>query len=423
MKIPIQIISNIASLKSNTMKKLILITFFLVTMALSDGFSQGNSIQFLEKPWPEIVAQAKKENKLIFMDAYATWCGPCKWMAANIFTNDSVADYYNRMFVCTKFDMEKGEGLTLRKTYEVKAYPTLLFINANGEMVHKKVGAAQKIQDYINLGMTANNPLECLAAYNKKYESGNLDPRFIFSYLGKISDAYMSVEPVLQKYFATQNDQSLMDRDNWNIIYNFEDDMNSREFKNLVTQAKSYGKLYTKDSVNSKIEDVYTKSMMRLTRSASMTDAGYNQLKQTIRDSGFEGADKVIFISDLNLYQLRGDKDQYLELGYQKLDKYYSSDYNMLNNIAWNFLQLCSVNDIKDSKKYLDKACSWAKKSVAIKSEPANNDTYAGILFKLGKKEEALNHERIAIALAKQQKISPKEYEESLKRMLGPDSK
>jgi hypothetical protein len=90
----------------------------------------------------------------------------------------------------------------------------------------------------------------------------------------------------------------------------------------------------------------------------------------------------------------------------------------MLNRISWNVLQLCSVYEFSQAKKYLEKASLWAKKSVSFKSEPANNDVYAQILFKLGKKEEAINHERTAIALAKQQRVSVKEYEATLKRML-----
>jgi len=173
------------------MKKFILITTIIITMALSDGFSQNRSIQFQMKPWSEILAQAKKENKLIFMDAFASWCGPCKWMAANIFTNDTFADFYNKTFICASFDMEKGEGLSLRNKFDVRAYPTLLFINPEGDMVHKKVGVAQKIQDYINLGLTALNPDECLIAYNKKYSEGDQDPLFIRAYLGRLADAYV----------------------------------------------------------------------------------------------------------------------------------------------------------------------------------------------------------------------------------------
>jgi thiol-disulfide isomerase/thioredoxin len=405
------------------MKKFILITTIIITMSLSDGYSQNRSIRFIEKPWSEILAQAKKENKLIFMDAFASWCGPCKWMSANMFTNDSIADFYNKTFICASFDMEKGEGLELRKKYQVRAYPSLLFINPDGELVHEKVGAYRKIQDYINLGLTALNPDQCFAAYQKKYAAGDMDPLFIKGYLERLTDAYIPVKDVLNKYFETQSQQALLNRTNWSIIYEFVEDMDSKPFEFLVKNEKEFAKLYTKDSTDSKITEVYTRALMQLTRSASMTDASYNALKQKIRESGFSGTDKVFFTSDLNLYYTRSDKQKYLDLAYDDLDKYYSDDYNMLNSISWNVLQLCSVYDLSKAKKYLEKAESWAKKSISLKSEPANHDTYAQILFKLGKKEEALNSERTAIALAKKQNISTKQYDDSLKRMLGQEDK
>ncbi len=165
------------------MQKIILIITLLIGSSISDGFSQTRSIKFIEKPWQEIVTMAKKENKVIFLDAYASWCGPCKWMAANMFTNDSIADYYNKTFICASFDMEKGEGVDLRKKYNIRAYPSLIFINTDENMVHERVGAPQRVRDYIDMARIAQNPEEGLAAYMKKYSAGENSPQFIQTYL------------------------------------------------------------------------------------------------------------------------------------------------------------------------------------------------------------------------------------------------
>ncbi|MCX6251075.1 MAG: thioredoxin domain-containing protein [Bacteroidetes bacterium] len=403
------------------MKKFLLITTIVIMMALSDGMSQNRTIRFVDKPWSEILAMAKNENKLIFMDGFATWCGPCKWMASNIFTNDTVADFYNKTFICSSFDMEKGEGMTLRQKYDIRAYPSLLFINSDGELVHKKVGAAQKIQDYINFGLTAMNPDECLAAYNKKYAAGNMDPKFIEKYLRRLGDAYITPTDLLKKYFSTQKEEDLFSRANWNIICNYVTDVDSREFQNLVKHEKDYGKLYTHDSVNDKISDTYVAALGQATRYANMTDAAYNALKEKVKASGFSSADKVIFTSDLNLYYTRSDKEKYLDLAYGNLDKFYAEDYNMLNNIAWNVSQLCAAYDVAKAKKYLEKAQGWSRRSVTLKSEPGNNNTLAMILFRLGKKKEAIHQERIAIALAKKIGMSTRQFDASLKQMLEPE--
>ena len=70
--------------------------------------AQNRSIVFREGNWEKILKQAKKEKNLIFVDCYTSWCGPCKMLAKNVFTQDKVADFYNTEFVCVKMDMEKG---------------------------------------------------------------------------------------------------------------------------------------------------------------------------------------------------------------------------------------------------------------------------------------------------------------------------
>ncbi|MDP4281854.1 MAG: thioredoxin family protein [Bacteroidota bacterium] len=392
------------------MKKTVLVLAIVMTMAFSDGYSQNRTIQFIDKPWAELLAQAKKENKLIFMDGYASWCGPCKWMSANMFTNDSIADFYNKSFICAHFDMEKGEGVDLRKTYKVRAYPSLLFINSDGEMVHEQVGAPQKVQNYIDLGLTALNPEECLAAYNRKYNSGNYSPEFIAKYIPKLASAYIPFDDILKKYFATQSDKDMFSRNNWNIIFLGVNDYASPQFDFLLKHQKEYSNLYTKDSVSQKIGDVYLNALMTESRRAR-SDSGYNALRKTVLESGYKDAEKTVFYADLLFYQTRGNREKFLELACKDLDKYYHDDYNMLNNIAW------SVYSIAKDPKDIEKALSWVKRSIEIKSEPFNNDTYAALLFKQGKKEEAIKYERIAIDLAKAQKISSTEYEDALKKM------
>jgi thiol-disulfide isomerase/thioredoxin len=379
---------------------------FLMIITFLPGFSQNRSITFIEKPWPELVTQAKAENKMIFLDAYASWCGPCKWMAANMFTNDTIADYYNSTFICVHMDMEKGEGIQLARTFQIRAYPTLLFISPDGEMVHKRVGAPQRTQDYLDMGKIALTPGEGFGAYVKKYNEGNCDPDFILKYLERLKDAYMPVDLTLKEYFWSQSETDLLSRTNWEIIYKFVTEMDSPEFGNLLKYQQEYEKLYSKDSVNSKIYSVYLQALTAMTRSKSFNEEKYNALKQKIRESGFADADKLIFTADLSS---RID-DKFFELAYNGIDKYYSDDYDKLYRIAKAFL----TNT--EDQKYLVKAVEWAKKSIELKSTAENNDTYAGLMFKMGNKEEAVKYEKIALELANREKLILKVYEDNLKK-------
>ena len=96
----------------------------------------GAQIQFAKGTWQEAMAQAQKENKLLFVDAYATWCGPCKMMDRDVFSNKAVGDYFNKNFISYKLDMETPNGREFNAKYPVNAYPSFFFLDGSGAVTH-----------------------------------------------------------------------------------------------------------------------------------------------------------------------------------------------------------------------------------------------------------------------------------------------
>ena len=123
------------------------LVFFLV-MHSSSTYAQG--IVFDSGKWNSILQKANKENKLVFVDAFTTWCGPCVIMSKDVFPLKTVGDYFNKNYINVKIDQEKGEGIEFAKKYSVKAFPTLLIINAKGEIVDKHIGfvTAEKLLEF-----------------------------------------------------------------------------------------------------------------------------------------------------------------------------------------------------------------------------------------------------------------------------------
>jgi thioredoxin 1 len=108
-------------------------------------------IHFFKGSWAEAMAKAKQENKPIFLDVYATWCGPCKRLKKYVLSNKKVGDYFNTHFVNVSIDAENGEGVTLSNQYGVESYPSLFFINNNGSIKMKHAGLVE-VEQLIQLG-------------------------------------------------------------------------------------------------------------------------------------------------------------------------------------------------------------------------------------------------------------------------------
>ncbi|SHM98081.1 thioredoxin family protein [Mucilaginibacter sp. OK098] len=111
-------------------------------------------IVFIENSWDEALKQAALQNKYIFVDAYATWCGPCKMLKAQTFTDDKAAAFYNSNFVNVAIDMEKGRGPELARQWQLRAYPTLIIFDPKGKPVLGSVGFI-KADDLIKFGKQA----------------------------------------------------------------------------------------------------------------------------------------------------------------------------------------------------------------------------------------------------------------------------
>lgn len=89
-----------------------------------------------------LLDQALAEKKLIFVDFYADWCLPCKMMEKDVFVDKELGTYFNTHFINYKVDAEKGNGVNLAQIFNIKAYPTLLFLNEKGQVLERKEGAA-----------------------------------------------------------------------------------------------------------------------------------------------------------------------------------------------------------------------------------------------------------------------------------------
>lgn len=217
-----------------------------------------NGIIFEQGEFAETLKKAKAENKLIFFDAYTTWCGPCKIMAQQVFTQDLIGEYFNKTFVNYKMDMESGEGPKWAKDFKISAYPTFLLVNGDGELVHKIVGAhpPKEFVDLINKGL---NPETAYANVKNQYDMGNRDAKLVANYLDamKITGEVRDIDIFLEKYYAALTPDQKSPEKIWPLIERYSADINNKYWNAIINDKSAIGKLMTDSSFINKVESVY----------------------------------------------------------------------------------------------------------------------------------------------------------------------
>jgi thiol-disulfide isomerase/thioredoxin len=390
------------------MKNYITAFGFLLTIALSSALAQNRTIEFDHGTLSELLAKAKKENKMIYIDCYTSWCGPCKWMAKNVFTNDTVADFYNKNFINAKIDMENGEGIEIAKKYAIRAYPTMLFINAEGIQMHRTCGSSP-VKKFIETGENALSPNKQLATYEANFNGGKVKAAFAASYFSMLENACQSYDTELEHYFSFVQENDFRSRSNWEIIFKFVESYYSKAFQTFEMDRISFSKQFGIDSVENKINQVYTSGLYSAIQNKDMKT--YESLKSKLRGSNTKDAEKIILKADIRLFERSKDYTKYAQLVTDYITRYSIEDPSELNSFAWAFYEQV------DDKTMLQNAAKWAKKATEADDNFAFNDTYAAVLFKLGNKTEARIIAQKAIDIAKKNGEDFKETEALLKKI------
>lgn len=354
-------------------------------MALAFGSSVFAQMTFREEAFKNLLADAKKQNKLIFVDAYASWCGPCKLMAKNIFTKPAVGDYYNTNFINTKIDMEKGEGVALAKKYGVKAYPTYLFINGDGEAVYRGTGYYEE-NDFVKIGKEANDPNKQLSVLIRKFNAGEKEPGFLMNFIKvfTFSDAELA-RKAAERYFAGKKGQTLT-QEEYSYLLQLAGDSTTPLYQELLSRKDELLKLMPEARYTALISNLKFQTVMK---------QSYNKETKVLNDAVFIREAKKIMPENevmpaLNRTRMRLAFSAKDYANYQKYASAYYGDGSAanltaeeLNTVAWNYFE--KIND----KNALQNAIQWAQQSVKKDESYANTDTLANLYLKAGDKRNA----------------------------------
>ena len=364
-----------------------IIAFVLLQTSLS-AQTESVGIQFIHDNMKEAIAKAKAENKIIFIDCFTTWCGPCKMMSKLTFTDPAVAAYYNSKFVNLKLDMEAGDGPILQKKQGITAFPTLLFLNGDGEAVHKAIGF-QDAEQFLDIGNKAFNANDGLSAWTKRYENGDRGSDFLKTYALKLQEvADLRSQTVAVNYFQTQSDKAFTP-ENLDFIYSFAESAADTFFYTIAHNRKIFETRFTPAEIQQKVKTIADEKLYNNQNLPTLTEAD-----TLIVLSKPENFTRTALFYRLTYYRMKGDRINYATSAVHYFKKY-NDRADELSEAAFTF------NEQIEDKKQLKTALKWAKRSAKLQKSVSNEMNVVHLYNKLGKNKKAGNAAKEAIEIGK----------------------
>jgi thioredoxin-related protein len=406
--------------------------------------------------WKQVKAKAKAQNKYIFVDCYTTWCGPCKAMDINVYPNASLGNYLNKNFISVKVQMDSSktdndqlrgwysDAYAIMHDYKVGAFPTFLFLNPDGNIVHRDIGY-KTVDDFITLTTYAFDPQKQYYTLLEDYKNGKTTYSHM-PYLAKTAQllndkdmALVIAKDYMANYLEKVDDSLFCTKENLGFIVKFYSlaSSNSKFFNLVYNYPDKADKLMDDNGFSDRfVNYIITKEEIAdklwyegkpVTRKPNWKKIGL-----TISQK-YKGiyADRLLPSYKLGFYLRIKDWREFAKLREEKIKTFppkagegLSADPWGLNSDAWNLFLYC------DDKSILINALKWSELSIKLELNPIIYvqfyDTKANLLYKLGRVNEAIEWEEKAIELdnsnAKKSgqdigRLSEKEYYPNLAKM------
>lgn len=392
----------------------------IIVLFLTSGLAKAQEekgIQFEHGlTWAQLKEKAKKENKYIFLDGFTTWCAPCKIMANNIFPQPAVADFFNHNFINIKvqFDVAKNdneevkswykEAKIIQYTYKVNGYPTYLFFNPQGELMHTIIGSSPNAQDFIAKAKYALNPATQYNNLKRQYEKGKKGPDFLLALINAAQQANDSefTPVVMNAYLTTQKD--LLTAENLKFISIATSKTTDPGYSILRNHGEKVdsvaGKGKSAEIIKTVVFDEIVLPYLRvggvkMNYGGGMVDytgelnknVDWAVIKAKLNTQYPNLSDEIIMSAKPMYFRWQDNWPAFSEAVSAYASKYGNGlNNNVINSYAWDIFLFS--NDVK----CMEAALAWSKGTLS-----GENDknimylyTYGNLLYKSGKKEQAI---------------------------------
>ncbi len=251
-----------------------IIAIMSIGLISSCSFLYGQ-IKFSKFPGMEkALAKSVSANKPIFVDTYTDWCGWCKHMDKEIFSDYDVASYFNENFLCMNIDGDAESSQSFISKYEVSGYPCLLVLDSEGNVLNRSDGAITDLAEFIKFGEMAYYKLYPETSPWKKneaiYNEGNRDAKFLLEYaLSMVDGEYeqTNIDAVVNEFWTVADAGKAEESDKFDMINSFHDDYDDVRLNYFIQKKAEVTDLYGE-------EFFYTKLVMVVI--SNLEDAAIN---------------------------------------------------------------------------------------------------------------------------------------------------
>ncbi|NLU94874.1 thioredoxin family protein [Chitinophaga sp. Ak27] len=403
------------------MKRLSLWMMLIIPSTL---FAQKSGIIFTSATsWRQVQEQAKAEHKYIFIDIYATWCVPCRMMDNQVYNSDSVGKIMDSSFISLKLQMDKTKkdsestkqwysfADSIKAVHKIPSYPTFLFLSPNGDLVYRSSGLKSKAE-FIKDAQTALSSTQTTGAQLIAYREDKLSTGEMEKLALQIleTDNKELADEIAQKVKRNTLDHlkptELANPDHIQFIRNFPDLVTTKDnfFKALTSYKQKIDKIVEQAGFSDEFAE-YTISrefiepqIFGKKQDSNESPNWENLQKQMAGKFDANRVKNVLLDAQIRWYTVHKDINKVIKYTIQKIDMTgidTTNDIKLagINNFIYNYIFTHS-----DDPSILQKAIGWME--IIVNSSPKNYnwlDTYANLLYKTGKVNEAIHVEKKAL--------------------------
>lgn len=360
-------------------------TAFILALFVCASSVRAEGIEFFHGTWQEALEEAQNQGKIVFVDAYTTWCGPCKRMSKNVFTQDKVGSYFNENFVNIKIDMEKPNGREFGAKYPVSAYPTLFFLEPTGKLIKKSVGGKQ-VDQLVSLGVEVVSKFDYSAEERKLYEDGDRTFSTVLGYINGLNKSGKSSLKVANDYLLSEH--GMTDAQETKFLFEAATEVDSKIFEEMLARKSKVIAMVGADAFQARVviaaERTAEKSIMY--EDDSLMKLAFSAVKK----SG--SSNYKFFVADSKMKLAASEKN---EKAYLKAAKVCSKRYTTLDEKI-RFCQRIQ-SEYKENKKVDEMQLEYLRNSALSADKKEQIDLYVKLLMGMEKYNEVIDYANLLL--------------------------